>query len=153
MSLKVSLAKVVLLVLPNGKTMKVTIACFLERMNIYVSEKDDAMGASRFLHDSRDRLGQMWKHGDMADYVRNFIIFEDRLDFVNVTGAEDATKGNGHDYFRRSPWVSSDVMMTLFSGAPPEQRGLVASENGAFWEFPPDYLDRLKEAVLAAAAE
>ena len=60
--------------------------------------------------------------------------------------AEASDAGNGHAYFRKSPWASSDVLMTLATDLGPEERGLVR-EDSPIWIFPPDYLERLRAAL------
>ena len=70
------------------------------------------------------------------------------LIFIDVTDAESATTGNGHAYFRKSPWTSSDILMTLMHDLKPDERGLVRSEDIPIWTFPPDYIRRLRAALL-----
>lgn len=67
-----------------------------------------------------------------------------------VTDAESAAAGNGHAYFRKSPWTSSDILMTLMHDLRPDERGLVRSEDIPIWTFPPDYIHRLRAALLEA---
>jgi hypothetical protein len=69
------------------------------------------------------------------------------LVLIDVSKAEQAGSGKGHDYFRNSPWVSSDVLMTLRYDLPPEKRGLTREEGMATWEFPEDYIDRLRQSL------
>ena len=47
--------------------------------------------------------------------------------------------GNGHAYFRKSPWVSSDILMTLRHGLGPAERGLEQRDDSPVWRFPRDY--------------
>ena len=72
---------------------------------------------------------------------------QDKLSFISVSEAEGSTKGKGHGYFRSSPWVSSDVLMTLYYGLKPKERGLVMREDMPIYAFPPDYISRLWEAI------
>ena len=76
---------------------------------------------------------------------------------INVTAAEDSLTGNGHRYLRKSPWVSSDILMTLKFNLKPNERGLVQTEGQAVWAFPADYISRLtaalQETTSAAAAD
>lgn len=116
------------------------------RTTIYVSEHDKALGFSRFLT-RRARLGEMWnesKDGAMHPVSLAAInALNDRLNFVNVSQAEGATGGNGHGYFRSSPWASSDLLMTLYYDLDAEDRGLVRPADIPVYTFPPDYMDRL----------
>ena len=88
----------------------------------------------------------MWKEHPphLDDYLN-----EREADFsiIDVTAAEGSTAGNGHSYFRNSPWASSDVLMTMYYGLKPEQRGLVEQEDLPIFTFPPDYIDRLWNSI------
>ena len=66
-----------------------------------------------------------------------------------MSKAEGADCGDGHGYFRSSPWASSDVLMTLYYGLTPEQRGLVEQDDLPVYTFPPDYISRLWDAIEA----
>ena len=71
----------------------------------------------------------------------------DQISLINVTSAEGAGSSNGHGYFRSSPWVSSDILMTLSYGLKPKQRGLVDEEGLPMYTFPPDFINRLWDAI------
>ncbi len=116
-------------------------------MSIYVSEKDKALGFSRWIT-RRERLGQVIAEEDLTPGGRR--ILEERRDHISVidvTDAEGASTGNGHGYFRNSPWASSDILMMLMYGLTPEQRGLQLKANMPVYEFPPDYIERLWSAI------
>ncbi len=113
------------------------------------------VGVSQFLT-RRQRLGQMWggRGGEIHPQARQALSkSKDRLSLINVSSAEGADVGNGHGYFRSSPWASSDVLMTLYYGLTPEQRGLVLQEDLPVYEFPPDYIERLWNAIEAVDPE
>jgi len=124
----------------------------MEQMNIYVSADDMALVASRVLH-SYPRLGEMWQaetiNAPMLEYLRN----EPRLEVIDVSRADRTTTRGGHFYFLDSPWVSSDVLMTLYSGVEPAQRGLVPHETLPLWTFPDDYVSRLRRQMLEQSGQ
>ncbi len=120
-----------------------------KHLTIYLSEYDKALGFSQFLT-RRERLGQMWggTGGEMDKTVRQSLINNrHRISFINVSPAEGASVGNGHGYFRSSPWASSDVLMTLYFGLTPTERGLVEQDDLPVYTFPPDYVMRLWQAI------
>jgi len=120
-----------------------------KHLSIYMSRYDRALGFSQFLT-RRERLGQLWgsKGGGIHPLARQALIdFRDRISFINVSDAEGAGTENGHGYFRSSPWASSDVLMTMYYGLTPEQRGLVEQEDLPVFTFPPDYISRLWNAI------
>jgi esterase/lipase superfamily enzyme len=126
-----------------------------KHLTIYMSEYDKALGFSQFLT-RRQRLGQMWggSGDEMTPDTRKALVnLQDQISFINVSPAEGAGIGNGHGYFRSSPWVSSDVLMTLAYGLTPEQRGLVEQDDLPIFTFPPDYITRLWAAIETADPE
>lgn len=116
-------------------------------LTVYVSESDSALGFSKWLF-GRERLGQMWKGRKLPDIAAKYLRKRQELIFIDVTDAESAATGNGHAYFRKSPWISSDILMTLMHDLRPDERGLVRSEDIPVWTFPPDYIRRLRAALL-----
>jgi esterase/lipase superfamily enzyme len=116
-------------------------------LSVYVSEKDSALSLARFLT-RRERLGQMWSqelNASVADYLYQN---EAEVSVINVTEAKWATGGNGHAYFRQSPWASSDILATLAYDLSPADRGLVRTEDSPVWRFPADYIKRLRVALI-----
>ncbi|WP_170830278.1 alpha/beta hydrolase [Maridesulfovibrio ferrireducens] len=111
-------------------------------MTVYMSGTDTALGLSSWIF-NRARLGQAPK--DMAESVKTYLEDNPKLRLIDVTKASSANTGNGHAYFRQSPWVSSDILMTLMYNASPKERGLVMEEGWPVWTFPADYMERLKE--------
>ena len=96
----------------------------------------------------KNRVGQMFE--DPANLPRNFVEFvEARPNFmvIDVTDAAGSMSGNGHSYFRSSPWVSSDILMNVYFNLSPGERGLVKREDSPVWTFPPDYIARLQDAL------
>ena len=120
-----------------------------KHLSIYMSQYDKALGVSQFLT-RRQRLGQLWggKGGEIHPLARQALIdFRDQISFINVIDAEGSDTGNGHGYFLSSPWASSDILMTMYYGLTPEQRGLVEQEDLPVFTFPPDYISRLWNAI------
>ena len=117
-----------------------------ERTTIYVSSADSPLvWAERLFR--RRRLGQMW--GDeMPPKTKEFLQTNPALQFVDVSEAAGSTTGNGHSYFRKSPWVSSDLIMLLAYDIGASDRGLEKDESQPFWKFPPDFIERLREVLV-----
>ena len=118
-----------------------------ESFSIYMSGTDKALGLSRWLFD-RERLGDMWQEENWSPIAIEYLQDHRELSFINATNAEAADTGNGHAYFRKSPWVSSDVLMTLAYSQDPGERGLALSPESQTWVFPPDYGQRLRNILL-----
>ncbi len=118
-----------------------------ERTTIYVSSADSALDFSQWIF-GRERLGQMWTDG-MPSRVAEFVRKKASLEIVDVTDAAGSTSGDGHSYFRDSPWVSSDMLTYLAYNVGPARRGLVkAADDVPVWTFPPDYIERLRKVLV-----
>ena len=113
---------------------------------IYLSETDTALSISRWLF-GRDRLGQMWKERPLRQAVEDYVRKMENLHLIDVTDAEEADAGNGHAYFRKSPWVSSDILVSLMYDLDPVERGLSILPDLPVWHFPGDYIQRLKSVL------
>lgn len=114
---------------------------------IYLSEMDKALSLSKWVF-NRDRLGQKWDDGKMTEFIAEWLWETDEITFIDVTDAEKSTTGNGHAYFRQSPWVSSDILSTLMYDLTPEERSLQRSREWPIWQFPPDYITRLTAKLV-----
>ncbi len=126
-----------------------------KHMSIYLSPHDKALGVSQFLT-RRERLGQLWSNdgGTKHKLTQQALIdYRDQVSFINVSDAEGADTGNGHGYFRSSPWASSDILMSMYYGLKPEQRGLVEQDDLPIFTFPSDYISRLWDAIKAVDPE
>lgn len=120
-----------------------------KHLTIYLSRYDKALGVSQVLT-RRQRVGQMFgdSGGEMSPNGRQALVdFADQISLINVSDAEGASSGNGHGYFRSSPWASSDILMTLSYGLTPDRRGLVEQQDLPIYTFPPDYISRLWDAI------
>jgi hypothetical protein len=79
----------------------------------------------------------------MADFLRA----NPSLQFIDVTEAAGSTDGNGHSFFRKSPWVSSDLLALLAYDLGAAERGLEKEANLLVWTFPPDFIERLRKVL------
>ncbi len=113
---------------------------------VYLSQMDKALSLSRWLF-KRDRLGQQWDESRMTDFIANWLWETEEIVFIDVTNAEKSSTGNGHAYFRKSPWVSSDILSTLMYDLSPEERSLTRTREWPIWQFPPDYITTLAERL------
>lgn len=115
-----------------------------ERITVYISASDTALKWSRRFF-GRTRLGTV---GGLTASDLRFLDKRNDIIVINVTEAESAAAGNGHAYFRNSPWISSDVLMSLKYGLAPAERGLIREKNDPIWKFPPNYVEVLKKTAI-----
>jgi esterase/lipase superfamily enzyme len=132
-----------------GLQLSAGILDVVDGLTLYVSAKDRALRFARFLH-GRDRAGEAFQEGQPHAVARAWLVDNPKLVIIDVTDVGDSTVEGGHRYFRKSPWVSSDLLMMLRFGLGPEARGLVRSDNPVMWRFPDDYIERLSISVSMA---
>jgi len=108
-----------------------------ETLAIYMSRNDKALDFSRWLF-RRDRLGQIDRLS-LNPVAVQYVNDTPQLTLIDVSDAEGSTQGNGHAYFRKSPWASSDILMSLMYDLEPER---------PIWTFPNDYIERLKTSLM-----
>jgi esterase/lipase superfamily enzyme len=114
-------------------------------ITVYASAKDKALGMSQWVF-GRERLGQ-YMDAVLPQAAENYLLQNSDLVIVNATDAPGTDAGNGHAYFRQSPYTSSDILATLMFDLKPEQRGLERKNGGPIWTFAEDYIDRLRDAL------
>lgn len=119
----------------------ITRAC--EHLLVYRSSEDDILGLSGWLF-GRGRLGHVPTNENYPLHQRKYLRDLEKLDLVDVSSAPLISGVGGHFYFYKSPWVSSDLLLSFISGLPPARRGLVRDEDGFTWNFPNDYPQRLE---------
>ena len=118
---------------------------------IYASDKDKALGISEVIT-GHQRLGEALAADAVPPALARLLTSRpDRISYIDVSDAPDVKSGNGHGYFRGSPWVSSDLMVKLMYRLDPEVRGLVRDPKTGILAFPPDY-DKRMEAALAGVS-
>jgi esterase/lipase superfamily enzyme len=115
-------------------------------LTLYQSSADSALSLSKLVF-RRQRAGESLI-GEMATAQSNrFLSSHPRLRVIDVSNAEGALSGSGHGYLRESPWVSSDVVLSLRYDLPPQERGLTRAPGSPVWTFPDDYLERAGAAL------
>ncbi|MEP2703660.1 MAG: alpha/beta hydrolase [Roseibium sp.] len=120
-----------------------------DQFTVYSSNKDTALGLANFIF-ARPRLGQVWSGDNLNPTLSNALQKLDNLSLIDVSDAESSASGNGHGYFRSSPWVSSDILLSMLFSQSPDKRGLVRADNSPVWQFPENYPDRLAKIVDAS---
>ncbi|HEY5740273.1 MAG TPA: alpha/beta hydrolase [Gammaproteobacteria bacterium] len=121
--------------------------------SIYVSDKDKALGFARWLT-RQERLGQVIDEDKFSPAAKRVLADNrEHISMIDVSDAEGAATGNGHGYFRNSPWASGDILMMLMHDLTPEQRGLRLKSSMPVYDFPPDYMNRLWDALAGVNPE
>ena len=56
---------------------------------------------------------------------------------------------DGHHYWYRHPWMSSDMVFLMRTDLPPAARGLTPAVMEGVWYLSPDYPDKIRDAAKA----
>jgi esterase/lipase superfamily enzyme len=124
----------------------------VDDITVYMSGHDKALALAKWVF-TRQRLGQPWEPGTMTTSTIEYLRDNPSLIMVDASEAEGAATGKGHNYFRQSPWVSSDILMTLMFDLPPIGRGIELDQETALWSFPENYVERLTNKIESAARQ
>lgn len=115
-----------------------------ERLAIYVSEGDRAIGLSNWLFTSLKRLGRLQSADLSPEAIERLREFK----HVEVIDARVSGYGSfGHDYFYSHPAASSDLILLLRDGkaAGAEEGRPLRRDEGAFWVLENDYPQAAKK--------
>lgn len=119
-----------------------------ERTTIYVSSRDKALDFASWMSGFA-RLGQPMQ--ELTPKRVEFLEDDANVDIVDVVAAEDRVGSwLGHSYFHEDPWVSTDVLLTLATGAHPLDRGLQRDGERKVYAFGKKYPERARAAALKA---
>jgi esterase/lipase superfamily enzyme len=116
-----------------------------EKITIYTNANDNALNwALRFF--GWPRLGAPGELGLTPEEIRSL---EDlgKTVIIDVAEAENIASGNGHGYFIKSPWVSSDILLTLRYGMEALERGLLKPKEVAVWSFHSKYPSTIRQLI------
>jgi esterase/lipase superfamily enzyme len=104
-----------------------------ERMTVYVSATDRAIGAADLLFGSKRRIGQL-RWTDLTPEQQKALGAVSQMQVVDVRAR---TSFLGHSYFHQSPAVSSDVILLLRDNRSPgaENGRPLTKRQDNFWEI------------------
>jgi esterase/lipase superfamily enzyme len=126
---------------------------FSLNVTLAVNVNDFVLGMVKRLHGA-SRAG-LPDPSELSPEQTRWIINASRnnsFDIIDVSSAGIPSFGAGsHDFWYTHPWVSSDVLVQLLFHVGPAERGLLplVEENGGIvWYYPPDFPERIVNAVL-----
>lgn len=121
-----------------------------ERVIITASDDDIALSKATLFMGRGRRMGTSL--ASMPDADRAMLEKHERVEFVDVSSGRDERGFNidGHRYWYMHPWVASDLILSIRTRKPADQRGLASTDVTNVWSFPPDYPDRANAAARGA---
>ncbi|MHC4946962.1 MAG: alpha/beta hydrolase [Planctomycetota bacterium] len=121
-----------------------------DRLTIYLSKEDKAIGLASWLFGSVRRLGQL-EQTDLGPVRAGLLAPLKRIDIIDVTAE---TGFLGHGYFIGDPSVLSDLILVLRDGRPPgAEHGRPLRLQGVFWVLDNTYPTFDEETLARLRAE
>ena len=118
------------------------------RIVVTVSSNDGALKMASTFMGGATRIGQ--RGGEqLSDEDMQTVLAADRLEVIDVSRGWEGRGFDitGHRYWIDHPWASSDVILAVRSDLGPDERALQPTDVGILWAIPPDYPERLREAL------
>ncbi|MFC1765049.1 alpha/beta hydrolase [Planctomycetota bacterium] len=118
---------------------------------ITVCEDDGALAMARWVH-GHSRLGAPDPAEVMTDELKELqTYYAEKAEIIDVTRSVDLpgkqSDKHHHRYWYNNPWISTDILMSIYLNLPAEQRGLTKdSEYQRVWYFDKDYPQRVIDA-------
>jgi esterase/lipase superfamily enzyme len=114
-----------------------------ERMTVYVSATDRAIGLADWISGSQRRIGQL-RWTDLTPEQRKALGAVSRMQVID---ARVQTSFLGHSYFHENPAVSSDLILLLRDNCGPgaENGRPLTRRAGNFWEIDDTYLQEVRK--------
>jgi len=126
------------------------IAGLSERLIVSTSDNDGALKAGRTFMRGERRIGDRSGSApaSLTPELLEFVLSLENLEVVDVSVGSEARGFNidGHDYWLRHPWASTDVLLSIRTDLPASERGLEGVGSN-LWAIPADYPDRLVEVA------
>ncbi|MGI9257521.1 MAG: alpha/beta hydrolase, partial [Gammaproteobacteria bacterium] len=127
----------------------------LEAMTVTAARGDRVLRLAG-MTDGQTRLGAISERSgarldlspDIAARVAK-ILNSERMVIIDLSDVPAVEYRLTHDAWYDSPWVSTDVMLTLLGNLNVRQRALepVKVTGATVWRFPPDYIERLNANI------
>jgi esterase/lipase superfamily enzyme len=131
-------------------------AHLVDTMTVTVNPDDSVLGLARIVG-GQVRLGGAGDGDNLKDMPEEErqrlidLINGGKLDIVDMQINDIDGFEYSHGAWYENPWLSSDVLVALYLGLKPKDRGLesyVANDEVIAWYFPEGYLTTLKESLL-----
>lgn len=127
------------------------ISSIADQTVITVSDADEVLENARKLMRGQSRVGSTDAEAQERDFIGKHHLLN--VHIVDVSRHKELRGFDieGHHYWYRHPWMSSDIVFLLEYGMPPQERALIRSEENGIWYFGPDYPSAVKEATRRIA--
>lgn len=121
-----------------------------DQVVVTVSDADGALQAAKSLMGGDARVGTLEAEDEeeafaLSHRIRNFEIID-----VSQGQGQRGFDIEGHGYWYRHPWASSDIILLVRTALEPPHRGLEPAEHPGVWFFAPHYPRSVQNAARQA---
>ncbi len=126
-----------------------SISDIASQVVVTVNDNDHALKAARQFMGGEVRAGSA-----EAEVLEEEFIVGQQLANVEIIDVSIGHKIRGfdiegHHYWYRHPWMSSDIVFLMRTDLPPASRGLSPAEMEGVWYLSPDYPEKIRDAAAA----
>ena len=130
-----------------------SISNLANQIVITVSDNDNALIAAKRFMGGAVRAGSQ-----EGEYIEEEFIISNHLSNIEIidVSLNHEIRGfdiDGHHYWYRHPWMSSDIIFLMRTDLPPAARGLTPSQMEGIWYLSPDYPEKAREALKTELKE
>jgi esterase/lipase superfamily enzyme len=121
-----------------------------DQVVVTVSDGDDALEAAKSLMGGQSRMGTLEAEDEEEAFATSHDL--ENLEIIDVSRGQ-GERGfdiEGHHYWYRHPWASSDIVLLVRTELEPPHRGLEPAERPRVWFFAPHYPQSVQDAARQA---
>jgi esterase/lipase superfamily enzyme len=123
------------------------IASLSDQTLITISDADNVLENARKVMGGADRVGSMAAEDLEKSFISSHSLRNVAIVDVSLTKDIRGFDIEGHHYWYRHPWMSSDILFLLLTDQSPERRGLSPSKDTGIWYFSPEYPAAIRQAA------
>jgi len=124
-----------------------SISNLTNQVAITVTDNDNALlAAKRFMGDAV-RAGSQEGEAIEEEFIVSKHLSNVEIIDVSLNHENRGFDIDGHHYWYRHPWMSSDIIFLMRTDLPPAARGLTSSQMEGIWYLSSDYPEKAREAV------
>jgi len=124
-----------------------SISNLTNQVVITVTDNDNALLAAKRFMGGAVRAGSQEGEAIEEEFIVSKHISNVEIIDVSLNHEIRGFDIDGHHYWYRHPWMSSDIIFVMRTDLPPAARGLTSSQMEGIWYLSSDYPEKAREAV------
>ena len=126
-----------------------SISNIASQVVVTVTDNDHALKAARQLMGGEARAGSAEAEIQEEQFIVSHQLANVEIIDVSIGQEIRGFDIEGHHYWYRHPWMSSDIVFLMRTDLPPAARGLTPAEMEGVWYLSPDYPEKIRDAAEA----